>query len=198
MKLTNYLRDAFTRSVMDDVPCIDYDEQIRSLIMKKALERLPKAVLALWKDPKTKAFVAAGTCRVGGNNSVGIDGVPGFCGSSWNSELVGASAEEAKAFFAQFDEILAKRKEQKQHREDLDSKVHAVAYSCSTRKALLERLPEFEKYLPEEASKVTHLPAITNLMGDLVKAGWPKSEHDRRAKVKAKLDAKNAGALVPA
>lgn len=186
MKLTNYIRDAFIESVMNDVPSIDYDEQITSLIMKKAVERLPKPVQALWKSEATKVFVVTGQCRVGGHDAVSIGGVPGF--DDWGSKLMGATPEESKAFFAQFDELLAKRKEQKDRRHDLRAKVRAVAYSSTTRKALLEKLPEMEKYLPEEGEKASQLPVVANLLGDLVKAGWPKSEHERRAKVKAKAD----------
>ena len=37
MRLTNYIREAFVRSVMNDVPSIDYEEKIRNLVNKKVV-----------------------------------------------------------------------------------------------------------------------------------------------------------------
>jgi hypothetical protein len=47
----------------------------------------------------------------------------------------------------------------------------------STRKALVDLLPEFEKYLPaDEAKAIASLPAVANVLSDFVKAGWPKNQ----------------------
>lgn len=183
MKLTNAIRDAFVRAVMNDVPQVDYVEQVRTEVYKKAVERLPQAARALWEDPKTKPFVVTGMVHVGGRVRIGVAEVPGFDGGSWNTEMVGAAKGEQEAFFAQFDELIAKRDAQDEHRAGLESKLRAVAYSCTTRKALLERLPEFEKYLPEEDAKSTQLPAVANLVAELTQAGWPKGSEKEVAKI---------------
>ena len=47
MKLTNIIRDAFVRSVMNDVPTVDYSEQIREVVTKEAVAQLPEKVRAL-------------------------------------------------------------------------------------------------------------------------------------------------------
>lgn len=57
MRLTNYMRDAFVKALMQDVPQIDYDQQIRDLAMKRCVERLPPKVRALWDDPATRISV---------------------------------------------------------------------------------------------------------------------------------------------
>lgn len=44
--------------------------------------------------------------------------------------------------------------------------------SCSTLKQLQERLPEFAKYFPKEGEATPNLPAVANLVADLVKLGW--------------------------
>ncbi len=48
MKFTNTIRNAFVRSVMGDVPSVDYEEAIRSKAMVVALSMLPPAVAKLW------------------------------------------------------------------------------------------------------------------------------------------------------
>lgn len=168
MRLTNYIRDSFVRAVMQDVPFIDYTEQIRSAVMKAAVARLPKTAQALYNDPKTRDFIVKSRCFHAGVN---IDTVPGF--SQWNTPA-GATKEEAKAFFDQFADLVNKKAAQEKQRDELERKLKATAAACSTRKSLLEMLPEFEKYLPAEAEPSKNLPAISNLVVDLVKAGWPK------------------------
>lgn len=37
-------------------------------------------------------------------------------------------------------------------------------------------MPEAEKYLPKEAKSSTNVPAVANVVADLVKAGWPKGK----------------------
>ena len=67
--------------------------------------------------------------------------------------------------------------------QELETKLMAAANSCTTRKALVELLPEFEKYLPaDQAAACKTLPAVANIMADFVKAGWPKDEAKKGAK----------------
>lgn len=58
----------------------------------------------------------------------------------------------------------------------LRKQLTAVITACSTLKQATEALPEFIKYLPEEAAKTIDrtLPVVGNLFTDLSKAGWPK------------------------
>ncbi len=54
-------------------------------------------------------------------------------------------------------------------------KLQGAIEGCTTRKALMTRLPEFEKYYPaEEAPMSKNLPALANVIADLSKLGWPK------------------------
>jgi hypothetical protein len=60
---------------------------------------------------------------------------------------------------------------------DLQEKLESVAKSCTTRKQLAELLPEFEKYLPDNAPAASRaVPAIANLVTEFTKAGWPKAK----------------------
>lgn len=165
MKLTNAIRDAFIRGVMNDVPHEDYDTQIRDLVMKKAVERLPKPAQVLWKDPATREYLATGRIYF---KYKCIDDLPGV--SDWGKWI---GDEPPKEWFEDINALQKLEDAQKEKLEAVEAKVRAVAYSCTTRKALLDALPEFEKYLPAEAPKGTGLPAVANLVKDLVELGWP-------------------------
>jgi len=56
-------------------------------------------------------------------------------------------------------------------------KLRNAVDSCTTRKALMDRLPEFEKYFPAEGAPISkNLPALANVVADLSKLGWPKKK----------------------
>lgn len=56
--------------------------------------------------------------------------------------------------------------------------VRSAIYGCSTLKQAKERLPEFEKYLPAErdGKYIPNLPAVANLVTEMMNAGWPKDQ----------------------
>ncbi len=164
MKLTKYIRDAFVSSALKDVPQEDYLEQIRKIVHDTAVANLPPAVAKIYQDPNMKGYINTGyTYAFGislcvpspdGHGRVTVDFPPKI------QEKLG--------------ELSDKHTKQVEVFSNLEYKLRTVAYGCNTRKQLLERLPEFEKYLPNETAVSTNLPAITNLVTDFVKAGWPK------------------------
>lgn len=165
MRLTNEIRDAFVRGVMKDVPQEDYDTQLRDLAMKKAVARLPEKVRAIWKDASIRDYITTGRINV---QYKYIDGLPGVTDyGTWIGE------DPPNEWFNDLKDLVAASKRQDEKIMAVEAKVRAVAYSCTTRKQLLEALPEFEKYLPEVAPKASDLPAVANLVKDLVELGWP-------------------------
>lgn len=164
MRLTNYQRDAFITNVMNDVPSIDYDEQIRTTVVEHFVSLLPPKVRAVWDDKKARGYLTTAHSYAG---RVGAT-VPYYC-----RHTESADDERARAAAAHLCEA---RKAQLETRTALRSSLHGVAYSVTTRKALAEKLPEFEKYLPPEAETSTNLPALANVLTDFIKAGWPKEK----------------------
>lgn len=165
MKLTNYIRDAFINSAIADVPQTDYDERIRGLIVKDFVDQLPTAVREIWEKESTCEYVYT-TYQSFFNVSAAIP--------------VRRNAERKLTIEAQkkLAELAVKSKAQDREIRELKSKLRSVAYSCTTRKKLVELLPEFEKYLPadeQQAAKVM-LPAVANVVADFTKAGWPKNK----------------------
>lgn len=57
MRLTKYLKEAFVRAAMDDVPKIDYQEKIISMIIAEAVRQLPPKVRAIYNDKSLRGFL---------------------------------------------------------------------------------------------------------------------------------------------
>lgn len=164
MKLTNTIRDAFVRAAMNDVPTVDFEEQYRKLMIDDAVAQLPPAVRKLWDNKATRDYV--NLTMVGSRYSGFNAYVPGMRDYRPSAEATDKGAVLAKELEAQEDT-------QRQLRANLKS----AAYSVSTRKALVDMLPEFEKYLPaDEAAANRSVPVIANLVADFSKAGWPKGK----------------------
>lgn len=161
MRLTRIIREAFVRSVMNDVPSIDYFEQYRKLYQTAVLSKAPAEVRAAY--PKHQAWLSREHIWTAGS-------IPGFyCVCERNGTV-----QIDPAIQAQLDEIDKLYSQQNDARHELQMKLKGVVESCTTRKALAQALPEFEKYLPKEEDKVSNLPALANVMTDFMKAGWPK------------------------
>ena len=163
MKLTNTMRDAFVRAAMDDVPSVDYTEQIRSLALAAALRVAPPAIQKAWADPELRPYINTSRLWVGGVTTY----VPQRDGGTGVELLPEDNAEVLR---------LEKASDGQSERESaLKEKLKGAAYGCSTRKALATMLPEFERYLPADDAVATRmLPVAANVVADFVKAGWPK------------------------
>ncbi len=164
MKLTNHHRDTFVKAAMLDVPYVDYKEQARALFVKTMVAKLPPKVRALWDDNELRPYVKTHQACVL------------FCSVS-----APAPSRDDLVLGPEADAALAQLKiadmAQQETRNALAMSLRSVAYGCTTRKALLEALPEFEKYMPAETPPVSrNLPAIANVVADFTKAGWPKGK----------------------
>lgn len=171
MKLTNTLRDAFVRAVMADTPAVDYVEQIRKMARDDIFRGMPRKLKTALDDPELKDMVkASATLHLGerpGVPSISVGALPGDWNYKWTL------SDKAKVAI---NDLADKRAAQIKTRDSLESRLRAVAYACSTRKALAEALPEFAKYLPPEEAVLRSLPVVTGVVTDFVKAGWPKDQ----------------------
>lgn len=170
MKLTNLIRDAFIKGAMNDVPSkADNSEQIRKLVLDDMVSKLPAPVRSLWDDKNHRHWLKTDYNSYGGV-SVLYPCVQQY--NSWNKPKLSPVVQ------AQVDLLEAEAKQDKETRSALEAKLKAAAYGCTTRKQLVELLPEFEKYLPEDSAKATrtNLPAVANLLSEFTKAGWPKNK----------------------
>ncbi len=165
MRLTNRLRDAFVEAVLRDVPSEDYTAQAAAIATEMAIKKLPQALQrAIAVDKSVLQYLKM--TGVYFPSGMGSAMVPGLMGDNNGLRNAIGSAPEvvklAEAFVQQRDST-----------KSLEQRLRSVAYACKTRKALFEALPECEKYLPPEEERGANLPAVSGLVTDLLKAGWP-------------------------
>lgn len=174
MRLTNDMRDTFVEAVMRDIPNKENPgEEARKLVQAAYIEKLPKSVRAVYENAETRGFLK--TARP--------DNQPR---SAWWSLYGGDIVpydQLPAALRSKVEKLLAKASEQEKQRTEMRRRVRTAAYACTTRKQLVERFPEFEKWVPgAPVSATENLPADASLVADLVKLGWPngKKLEDRK------------------
>ena len=177
MRLTNFLRDAFVRAVMHDVPSTNYEEQAHKLARDQVRAMFKKEFPTIDYDKACDSeWFNSGSI----NMPYGIHGIHIKCMTCWNM-----LKDEGKVW-PKLEELGVKKKEQEKKLSELESRLKGVAYACTTRKQLEEALPEFSAYLPEEEAKAAKtLPAVANVLSEFVKAGWPKQNAGKIAAAKA-------------
>lgn len=169
MRLTNTDRDAFIKAVLDDVPFVDYQELARVAVQKKAIELLPAKLRALHKELGHWLKTDRLWGLPGGIKTVVI--------VSFDEEKTCEAVKADTAFWATIEKMALDMAAQTEQRDALRSKLRSCIYACTTVKQARERLPEFGKYLPSgDDSPVRTLPAVANVVADLVAAGWPKGK----------------------
>ena len=169
MRLTNNLREAFIRAVMDDLPLVDHKEEIRKLAYEDIVNQLPPAIAKIYNDKSTRDWIKTNYCSYG---SVSIT-VPSLC-SGYTADKPKPTPEAQ----IKVNALKAANDAANSLVSELRTKLHGAAYGCTTRKQLAELLPEFDSYLPDDDTKATkvNLPVAANIFSDFVKAGWPKTK----------------------
>lgn len=163
MKLTISDKDTFVRVVMQDVPTTDYDEQAHKLVRKDIELHLPPKIREIMSDKSLTEYLT--TQYVSFPHPLSAI----YCVKPSGYKPLGAVLNELTG-------IAAKKAAQVAMYADLKANVRGIISSCSTLKQAKDRLPEFEKYLPEDrtGTGVENLPAISNVVAQLVQVGWPK------------------------
>lgn len=181
MKLTKFHKEVFVTSVMNDVPKIEYQDQLQKIIEQDMLDSSPKEVVAALKCKVLRPllFKAGNTWSPGWN-------IYAPSGKSVSRHEAGLSSIAVYSGFvpsenaqAKLSAVCSEAAMQSVGLQELQAKVQGAIDGCTTLKLAQERLPEFAKYLPAEAEKSNYLPAIANLAADLCKAGWPKGKSDQ-------------------
>ena len=167
MRLTNVIRDSFVRSVMNDVPSIDYNEQAKKLF-ESGLDTFWISNIGTLdlRDKLVKHDAIPRRCYY---LQDGLESTYGYGPNSYRW------SESVPGLHKKLVELAKLKRAQDLKVGELEAKIRGVAYSVSTRKALADALPEFEKYLPaDDAKAIRTLPVVQNVVADFVKAGWPK------------------------
>ena len=164
MRLTKVIRDAFVRAAMADVPQEDYTAKIHKLLQDDAISRLPPKVKAIAQDKELRHFLKTESHYIQGYHIS-------------NVRVMHPEYERSPNVNTQVEALLLEAAHQVERMQALRTKLQATADAVTTRKALIDLLPEFEKYLPADETKaIASLPAVANVLSDFVKAGWPKNQ----------------------
>lgn len=176
MKLTNNLRAAFVRAVMDDVPETAYREQQQLIATNWAVSIMPPKVRAVWDDKKLRHYIeihrySQQLCfdDIGDGQQLWVNGFSIPAPHDLHPQMDEATQRALYSLEIHANEQAARRRE-------LREKLSSIVYGLTTTAALEKALPEFVKYLPKAAAKTDNLPAVANLVADFVKAGWPKEQ----------------------
>ena len=151
MKLTKYDKQAIVKSIMNDIPKPNVDKLHADMqtALVKAMGPACRRMYAT--DPRA--------LRV---ERIGYD-----YGLEWGREIVAGDAN--------VEVVLRPFRDAHKQRQNIKEKLEKAVESCTTRKAFIDRFPEFSKYAPPEPGKCSTLPAVSNVVGDLVKLGWKQT-----------------------
>ena len=163
MRLDKYMKSAIIRAIMADVPKPDV-VAYRKSIQAEVCKLMTPAVRKVYKEcPKALASEYVSDL---------------YDGSDWESRYIvlgNVTKEQLQAACKPFNDAVTAR-------EKVQNDLRGIVESTSTLKRLKELLPEFVKYFPTEAEPSKNLPAVANLVTDMVKLGWP----DKKKKVGVK------------
>lgn len=170
MRLTNDDKSAFVRAVIDDIPSINYDDQVRSKMKAWGFSTLPsdmKAVAEKYPDYFYSRMIYTPNGCPSVHVICQID-IPQYS-KVWK--------EKYPEMWGELEDIGALNVAQNDARNAMRGKLEAIISRCSTLKVAKERLPEFEKYLPadRDGHGTTNLP-VANVVADLINLGWPKDK----------------------
>lgn len=169
MRLNKSQKEAFVRSVMHDIPEIDYDEQAQKIGIAALEKLIPKNVQEFAaKNPSWIQRHAYGTPRH-------LRDIYFICPETY-SDLEHRLIQKDAEAWAKLVELGELAEKQKDERSKIRSKLTGIIESCSTLGAAKKRLPEFGKYLPSEANVATANLPVANLIADLNRMGWPKTK----------------------
>lgn len=172
MRLTNYLRQAYINAIMQDVPCENEDDNIRTMVVKAAVAALPDEGQLLYENAPqhlTKSYLYINDMSITVPGNWPLNSCTGKLVDCYGCPM--AFSKEDRAAIAK---LVDKNHKAKKTVQELRSKLEGVANGATTVKQLAELLPEFAKYLPKQAAPARNLPVVTNVVSEFYAAGWPK------------------------
>lgn len=159
MRLSKYHKDAIVDAIMKDTPdpAGVKRKEAEALYHKLETRHLPQHVRLMYEDNR-QFFLSEGW------SSVNIAGMS-FT-RKLNVELTLSQTKDVEVLVREYNKL-------RNDRSNLRVQLRGAVYACSTRKSFIKAMPEFEKYAPHEEGVSQYPVVITNIVADLVKAGWP-------------------------
>lgn len=170
MNLNKTTKAMIIDDIMNDVPRVDYDKQLlgraEHLVKQKQIE-------VFGSDDRVKTLIYEGSINynyIRLYNRVYSKTIPVVAYGLTNGEIESIRKDE------QIVEIIDKLIAQDNHLANLRKKLETMFAGIKTKKQAMRVAPEFEKYYPNEVTQTSNLPVVTEVISDLVEAGWPKDK----------------------
>lgn len=148
MKLTKYVRSAIVNAIMADTPTPSY-EQFKRDVQDAMFDGMSPDAQQLYavKPDALKEHHTYFYCL---RSSLSV-----VCGD--------ADIASVLIPFTQID----------RERQKAECALREAVYGFNTTKQLTTAFPEFAKYVPQDPPTSKNLPALTNVVANLSKLGWP-------------------------
>lgn len=151
MNFDKYIKQSIVSAIMQELPRVDTDALKKEVQAKLVAAMSPECQAVYAKTPNALSYRHAS--RI-------IDGYHGV------NFVAGDVTEE------QFEAIMKPYQNVYDERASIRSKLEAAINGIRTRKQFIDRFPEFSQHAPAEDGTCATLPAIANIVADLVKLGW--------------------------
>jgi regulator of extracellular matrix RemA (YlzA/DUF370 family) len=148
MNLTQNMKKAILRSIMDDVPSVSLTEDEAQRMLYNAMSEPIKRIYDTNK------------------NALRVQSIYGVVGDYTRTLVIGDANPNQV-----FSDIIKKQEARWKAEQDLKG----VINQCRTLKQLEKALPEFASYFPKPEEKLANLPA-TLAVSALVSLGWPSGK----------------------
>lgn len=146
MKLTNWIRDSFIRSVSNNIPEVKLS---KDKVQELFVARFPDEIKDIYNSPELRKHLKQLTV---------------FTDQTNYGVFVGNLSES---------DVLAKYYDRQTARKEAIRKIKQVAYGCSTLRQLQLALPELIQHMPSEKEpNKSNVPIVIGVMEDLKKVGY--------------------------
>lgn len=150
MKLNKLDKACIVNKILQDVP-VPKHEETKAALQERAYKLM---------SPKFRKLAKSGEGKFLLHTSV----------QAWNLHL--DHSVNITIGDANLEDVIAPFVQQHKEYADLKAKLHAALAGVNTRKQAVDKFPEFVPYLPPEEGTTPNLPAVANVIADLLKHGW--------------------------
>lgn len=164
MNLNKYTKQAIVSSILAELPRVDYAAAKKEIQEKIVVAMSPECQAIFAKSPRALA-------RGYTSEQIFKD--------EYRTEFILGDITRVE-----LDAISKPYTDAHQDREAIRQKLEAAIEPLRTRKQFVDRFPEFSQHAPPEHGKCTTLPAVANIVADMIKLGWePKVTKASHAEV---------------
>lgn len=164
-------------AVIKDVPVMSSDEirkEAQKLIDADVMTYAPPEVAYLWAN-KMRSWLTAGNPNLGqhlGHAYLRERFNQDVWGGGINFEMPGKHVT-SKSCNDKLLKLVKRYNADTEKLEQMRSKLVSALHPIRTVEGFEERFPELKQYLPKSVATPAMLPAVVNVMDDLVALGWP-------------------------